>query len=98
MSRRKRLVISLIVAGLAAGGLWFAPLQRPRAVIEGAPIGFGVWFSPDSRLVAAKDYRGKNAGRVRVWQVEDGAPVASLERDGENILYLVLAPDGKEAA
>jgi WD40 repeat protein len=66
-------------------------------------------FSPDGRTLAAvrsnnsraesKVPREKRAGEVRLWEVANGRPQATIRLDpGENIRNVVFSPDGKTLA
>jgi WD40 repeat protein len=87
--------ISFAVAGLAAGGLWLAPVQRPRAVVSDADVHtFKFWFSPDSRLFATQD----PGPRLRIFRVVDGQLVSHLQNDGQVFTYFVFSPDAEQIA
>jgi WD40 repeat protein len=91
----RSLFVGLAVGGLAAGGLWLAPLQRPRAVVSDCDVHtFKFWFSPDSRLFATQD-RGS---RLRIFRVVDGQLVSRLQNDGQVFTYVVFSPDGQQIA
>src|SRR5437867_7382618 len=78
MTRRRRILVSLAVAAVAAWGLWLAPLQRPRAILRHVDPD-RVWFSPDSQLVATGEVGGEpGTTRVPLWYVVDGRPAAAL--------------------
>ena len=92
----------LAVAGgdpglLGSARLWrVAPgdLESPRELVEGQDGVFAVAFSPDSQLVAV----GGADRAVRIWEVETGRPVTTIEDHADWVLGLAFSPDGKRIA
>ena len=65
-----------------------------RDLVESNDAVFAVAFSPDSTLVAAA-----GADRaIRVWEVESGKLVATIEDHADWVLDLAFSPDGKRLA
>jgi mono/diheme cytochrome c family protein len=68
--------------------------QAGRDLVESNDSVFAVAFSPDSRLVAAA-----GADRaIRIWEVESGKPLATIEDHADWVLDLAFSPDGKTLA
>ena len=69
-------------------------LEPVRELVEGQDSFFAVAFSPDSKLVAVA-----GADRaVRIWEVETGQPVATIEDHADWVLAIAFSPDGKRIA
>ncbi len=78
--------------------LWLAEpdgVGKPlRDLVEGNDCVFAVAFSPDSKLVAAA-----GADRaIRVWEVETGKLLATIEDHADWVLDIAFSPDGKRLA
>ena len=81
-------VVTLWIAEPTGGG------KRVRDLLETTDSVFAVAFSPDGKRLAAA-----GADRaVRVWDVESGALVATVEDHADWILDLAFSPDGKRLA
>jgi WD40 repeat protein len=69
-------------------------LEPVRDLVEGPDSYFAVAFSPDSRLVAVA-----GADRaVRIWEVESGRPVATIEDHADWVQAIAFSPDGRRIA
>ena len=81
-----------------AARLWLAEPNgggKPvRDLVEGPDAVFAVAFSPDSKLVAAA-----GADRaIRLWEVESGKLVTTIEDHADWVLDLAFSPDGTRLA
>jgi WD40 repeat protein len=82
---------------LGSARLWrVAPgdLESPRDLVEGQDGFFAVAFSPDSQLVAV----GGADRAIRIWDVETGRLVTTIEDHADWVLGLAFSPDGKKIA
>lgn len=81
-----------------AAKLWLAEPSgggKPvRDLVEGTDAVFAVAFSPDSKVVAAA-----GADRaIRLWEVESGNLLATIEDHADWVLDLAFSPDGTRLA
>jgi WD40 repeat protein len=69
-------------------------LEPVRELVEGQDSFFAIAFSPDSKLVAVA-----GADRsVRIWEVESGRSVSTIEDHADWVLAIAFSPDGKRIA
>jgi WD40 repeat protein len=84
--------------GLLGGAkLWrVAPdgLKPARDLVEGPDSFFAATFSPNSQLVAVA---GSDRA-VRIWEVESGREVATIEDHADWVLGIAFSPDGQRIA
>ncbi len=102
---RRSVPVPLMVAALVGAALWWLLPPSPRAVLPGLD-GYPsrcirLTFALDGRAVATwhlPEHDQDGPRLLRLWDVADGQPQATLYRGGRQLESLAFAPDGRHIA